>query len=544
MMALLAIYICVFYPVVRAQTRGDFAAGILYVSNWYQIFVGQGYAASEAFVPLRHLWSLAVEEQFYLLWPLVMVVVLRRSRRRLPQVGVKLIAISFVITLVMGVVFVGGFVPLACTTENSNGYWHIFGRCISINDTLYLSSITRAGGLMMGAGFAMLWRPAAILRGPMRYKFRTLDLLAGVGLVLLCVLMYFMYLFDEGYYNPWLFRGGFFLVGIVTLFIVAAASHQYAATGVVLGNPVFLWLGTRSYGLYLYHWPVYEIIRKQAQIPLTVPKFVLAMLITIPLTEASYRLVETPIRKGQLSAMIRRIRSDSRMLVAACSVLLLLGAATLSFAMADPHCVGSVACSLAANTDPTDTTAPSSTQPQVVPGSSTSSTSTSTTTTIPKVPEKYVAIGESVMVGAKVQLQSGGLLVDAKENRGPEGVKNAILNRKKAGDIGKGTTVVVQVGTNAPVSKDQLEAILAAVPLDAKGVVFMTVHAPVAWVPDNNVAIKALPDAHKNVRVIDWDAESSKTKLCPDGIHVTCNKEAPVFYANLVFAELKLPALK
>ena len=61
----------------QGRTRGDFLGGIFYGSNWYQIFVGQGYTADEAFVPLRHLWSLAVEEQFYLIWPLVMVGILR-----------------------------------------------------------------------------------------------------------------------------------------------------------------------------------------------------------------------------------------------------------------------------------------------------------------------------------------------------------------------------------------------------------------------------------------------------------------------------------
>ncbi|MEI8240306.1 MAG: acyltransferase, partial [Actinomycetota bacterium] len=333
MMALVALYICAFYTVVREQARGDFVAGIFYVSNWYQIFVGQGYAASEAFVPLRHLWSLAVEEQFYLIWPVVMVLVLRRARGRLPKVGAQLMLLSLGITVVMGLVFAGGFVPLSCSAENSNGYWHIFGRCISVNDTLYLSSITRAGGLMLGAGFAMLWRPAAIMRGPLRHKHRLLDLVALVGMVGLLLLMYFMYLFEDGYYNPWLFRGGFFLGGALTLLIIAAATHRSAATGKLLGNPLFLWIGTRSYGLYLFHWPIYEIIRKQAQIPLTVPKFILAMIITVPITEASYRFIETPIRKGQWRTKVQRLRADPRKLVPATTFVALVGVSAISMAM-------------------------------------------------------------------------------------------------------------------------------------------------------------------------------------------------------------------
>jgi hypothetical protein len=456
--------------------------------------------------------------------------------------GVKLIGASVVIAVAVGVLFADGFVPLACSDENSNGYWHLFGRCISVNDTLYLGSISRAGGLLLGAGFAMLWRPMAILRGPLRDKGRRLDLVAALGIVLLGVLFWKMYLLENGRYNPLLFRGGFLLTGIVTLMVVAAATHARAATGGLLGNKVFNWAGTRSYGLYLYHWPIYQIIRKQAQITLTVTQFVVAMVFTVIITEASYRYIETPIRKGQLRAMVARVRADRRLTIAAVTILVALGLATTSMVMADPQCVGSVQCSLVDNT--TDTT---STLPQTETTSGTTAvgqtTEPSTTTTLPP-PKANVAIGESVMVGAKAQLESQGVLVNAKENRGPDGVKNAILQLVQEGVIGQGTTVVVQVGTNAPVSDQQFDAIVAAVPTNAAGIVFETVRAPVEWVPGNNERIAALPSRYPQVRVIDWNAESQKIELCPDGIHITCSKVAGDFYANLILTELGLPNVK
>jgi peptidoglycan/LPS O-acetylase OafA/YrhL len=541
MMALLAVYITAFYPAVRAQTRGDFVAGIFYVSNWYQIIVGQGYASSEAFVPLRHLWSLAVEEQYYFFWPLVMVFILHRSRRRLPSMGLKLIGASFVVAVVMGLLFADGFVPLACSDENSNGYWTLFGRCISVNDTLYLGSISRSGGLLLGAGFAMLWRPAAIMRGPLRDKGRRVDIVAAVGMVLLLFLFWTMYLLENGRYNPWLFRGGFFITGLITLMIVAGATHQGAATGKLLGTPVLNWIGTRSYGLYLYHWPIFQIIRKQAQIELTLFEFVFAMALTCVITEASYRWIETPIRKGQFGAMLRSLRADPMRIVASVAVLATLGLATVSMVMADPQCVGAVECSLVddttVDTDPTTAT----TVVPTAPGQST--TSVSTTTTLPPEPEANVAIGESVMVGARSQLQGQGVLVNAEENRGPNAVRDVVAGLVDQGVIGEGTTVVVQVGTNGPVTDEQFDAIVAAVPSNAAGIVVMTVRADLEWIDGNNERIGALPARHPNVTVLDWNGQSQGVELCPDGVHITCSVEATNFYANLILGELGLPAI-
>ncbi len=97
MLSLLTAYTAVFRRDALGQLRGDVIAGLAYVSNWYQIWVGQGYTASGDFAPLRHLWSLAVEEQFYLLWPLVMIVILRRGARRVQNVSWALVVAAVAI---------------------------------------------------------------------------------------------------------------------------------------------------------------------------------------------------------------------------------------------------------------------------------------------------------------------------------------------------------------------------------------------------------------------------------------------------------------
>ena len=102
------IYTALFRRDALGQLRGDVLAALTYTSNWYQIWVGQGYTSSGDFAPLRHLWSLAVEEQFYLVWPLVMVGLIRLGRRRLPAMSRWLFLAAVVVTVVDGAALLPG----------------------------------------------------------------------------------------------------------------------------------------------------------------------------------------------------------------------------------------------------------------------------------------------------------------------------------------------------------------------------------------------------------------------------------------------------
>ncbi|MFT3852603.1 MAG: acyltransferase family protein [Ilumatobacteraceae bacterium] len=551
----LAVYMTLFQPDPMGRTRGDFVAGLLYASNWYQIFVGQGYTASGAFAPLRHLWSLAVEEQFYLLWPLIMVGILRRWRRRLPQVGLWLFGVSLLIATVVAVLYRSGDIATTCSSDNMNGYWQLFGRCISADDALYLSTVTRAGGILLGAGFAMLWRPLAIVRGPLKDRSAQLDLVGLLGIGLIGLLMWRIYLTEPGTnfgirYDPWLFRGGFLWVSIATLMAIAAVTHQASHLGKFLGNPVLNWIGTRSYGLYLYHWPIYQAIRKYAGVGLTLNQFVLAMAITLPITELSYRFVETPIRTGRLSEWWRsrhdvRRRSgpasplDSRRPIYAVSVvvLALVGYSVFRVATAPDKCSGDVECQLEAGAATTSTTSSESTavSPTDVTGSTIAPTTVEQTTTTTAPPPPLAAFGESVMLGAANQLRAGGFEVDAQENRQADAMVADIEQAAAKGRIGQ--IVVVQVGTNGTVTDKQIAAIVAAMP-EGTSLYFMTVKADQPWITPNNDKIRAIPTQHPNVGVIDWEQQSAEIagelSKSDGGAHLRTTK-AMQFYANLIF---------
>ena len=582
MMGALAVYMVFFDRRPMGATRGDFVAGLLYVSNWFQIWVGQSYTAAEAFSPLRHLWSLAVEEQFYLVWPLVMALVLRRRADRLPRVALWFFGGSLFVAATTAAMYVSGTVFLgadasgapACGAGESHGYLEVLGRCINVNEALYLNTFSRAGGLLLGAAFALLWRPVAIMRGPLKRRGRRVDLVALLGLVALGLMMSRQFLFDptDSSYDPWLYRGGLFLVGLCTVACIAAATHRRSWIGRLLGIRPLQWVGTRSYGLYLFHWPIYQIIREPGT-QLSLAEFGIAMLITVPVTELSYRLVELPVRQGRFGEWLRGERKPRtpaakqrrrRTIVLASAIAVVTGFATVSIATADVLCVGQVACDSergqaaieagVGTTLPAPTTAPTAaptTSDQADTGSTTGPTAAPTstlapTTTVPDPIDKLAtyAVGESVMLGAAPQLQAGGILVNAAVSRQGGNVAEVVGLLRASGQLGR--IVVIQTGTNGGVSDETLDRIMSYLPAEQTPlVVFLTVRAPRGWIADNNTRIRQLPARYPNVKVLDWEAESQKIsgELAKDGYHLR-TATAKQFYANLIFDAIGRPDLK
>ena len=560
-LVMVTVYCALFMRDPLGKLRGDVVGAVFYVSNWYQIWTGQGYAALADFVPLRHLWSLAVEEQFYLIWPLVMIVLLRRGHQRLPQIGLWLLGISVTITISVAVLFHNGFYT-STAADFPSAYVEVFGRFVDKNNFLYLGTISRASGILLGAGFAMLWRPVAVMRGPLRNKGRVLDVWAVVGLVGLAALMAVYELFDSftGTYYSLLFRGGFLLTGLCTLAIIAAVTHGGSLTGRLLGNPVLNWIGTRSYGLYLFHWPIYQMIRKQAGLALTLPKFVLAMVITVCIAELSYRFVEMPVRRREFWSRFNR--GGTQMLVGLSVVSLLVGYSGVRLATASVKCTSKIECdSQAAHqstqstldtsgstvssvpTDPTATTAPGTVgNVATIPGQTTTTVAPTTTVYVkPVIP--VLALGESVMQGVQNVLPDYGVNVDAQESIQGKGMINLLKTALQQYDITE--AVVIQIGTNGPVTQaqyDELANTVAGLP----HVYFLTIKAPKDWVAGNNAIIRALPASHPNVAIIDWEkvapqieGELSKSD---GGIHLNSGT-AVRFYANMILSALGKPTV-
>jgi peptidoglycan/LPS O-acetylase OafA/YrhL len=567
MLTLLAIWTALFERDTLGKLRGDIIGGVAYVSNWYQIFIGAGYSASNDFAPLRHLWSLAVEEQFYLVWPIVMVVLLRKGSRRIADLAIWLFGAALLVTVVTALLYHPG--PINANPENSPAaYWEIGGRFISKADALYLSTISRSSGLWLGAAMAMVWRPVAVMRGPLRNKGRTLDGLAVVGfaiLALICWKVGFINSDGDNSADPLLFRGGFFVAGIATLLIIAAVTHRDSLTSKLLATPTLLWIGTRSYGLYLYHWPIYQIVRNTAGTKLKFHEWVLCMVATVIITEISYRFIETPIRKGHFSAWWANRGQRSRSTENRGAVLggAFVGTALAIFAGASLATAelkqnevaqrleesAEATCSLIEGNcnaepaiepssaeadeavDPVDTTIQPSADGE--PGPET------TTTTLAPVGPPKVAIGDSVLLGAAEELQGAGFAVDAEESRAfVRGIDivQALVDQGQLPD-----ELVIHLGTNGPIRESEMEQMMALV-VDIPKVLLVENDVPRDYEATNNSLMVNAASSRANVGVLYWNGLAGSCVgdcIYQDGFHL--KTPGAEYYTSLVASAFANP---
>ncbi len=319
----------VFAPDEVARLRGDTLAALAYVTNWYLILRQQSYfEAMGRPSPLLHLWSLAVEEQFYVLWPIALAGGLVLLRRR------GMLALSLAGAAGSALLMAWLYRPDVDPSR------------------IYYGTDTHATGLLLGAALALAWTPAAAAahdrggstpaaaherdgstpaaatgeqrplppwpeeppeqrpaRPPIDRRAPVLGLLGVAGL--LAIGAAFAWL-DE--FEPLLYRGGFVAVDLAVALVIVAAVHPLGWIGRrVLDRQPLRWIGERSYGIYLWHWPIFTLTRPQLDVPLDpVPDLVLRLALTLVAAEASYRFLETPIRQGALGRAWAAWRSVPR----------------------------------------------------------------------------------------------------------------------------------------------------------------------------------------------------------------------------------------
>lgn len=493
----------VFAPDALRQLRTDLPGAVLYVSNWTQILHDESYFLAAGRPPLlRHLWSLAVEVQFYAVFPFVMAVAGARLRRRHLFVGAGLGAVAS--ALLMAALYHPSADP----------------------SRVFFGTDTRASGLLVGVALAAIW-PAQRFR-PTRVPAaaqRTLDITGGLALVILVGTFLWVNEFD-----PFVYRGGFLLVDLATMVLIAAAVHPAGRLVGMLGIRPLAWIGQRSYSLYLWHWPVIVLTRPDLDVDIHgTALLILRLVLSFALAELSYRFVEAPFRSGALGRVVGAYRRPSspqerlraRWFVGFASAALATSAVITAWpdlpdadsGLADqPTEVIDVAPTAAPTTAVVSTTA-DPTAPITPP-----TTAAPTTTTIPV---GVLAVGDSVMAGAVDPMRTliGSLTVNAKISRAcGEAVR---IVRASLADGSLPQTVVVHMGTNGPCTETELDD-LVALTADRR-LVLVDVAAPRPWEHLANERIAAAVARAPGVGLADWKSRSDGHPewFVADGVHLT-----------------------
>ncbi|WP_174221464.1 acyltransferase family protein [Staphylococcus microti] len=472
--------------------RSDAFAALFYVSNWWYIFQDVDYFAQFEVAPLKHLWSLAIEEQFYLFFPLVLLSLLYFVKR------VKPILYTMIALIVISIVTMGVLYDPQGNVAR-----------------VYFGTDTRLQTMLLGVVLAFIW-PAFKLRAQTAIQAKLM--IDGIGIAALVGLLFCFRYVSESHNG--LYYGGFGLISILTLAIIASAVMPSGAFAKLLGNPLFLYIGSRSYSLYLWHYPIIVLIHHhfvQGQIPMFV--YVVEGALMLFMAEFSYRFIETPFRRSGFKIFdFRHLKHWQSLNVkrAWLAILLLLPSALIlsgvfnGLSKEKTH-------TTAINTDDMDKyfTVPAPLGSMKVDGFQVQGQAS------PYAHWKPLLIGDSVMVD----------IGDTFKEQVPNASINGLIGRQLVQAIplvresypdykDKDDVVVLELGTNGDFTEDQLNTLLD---LFGKAQVYLVnTSVPRDYQPHVNALFKKAAQDRDNVYLVDWHARAQghTDYFAPDGIHL------------------------
>jgi peptidoglycan/LPS O-acetylase OafA/YrhL len=477
MIIVTTIFIGVWAPDTMRRFVADTPFALFGGMNWWLVFRQTDYFEAIGRAPLlQHTWSLGVEAQFYLVWPLILLLVLRYFGKNKISGAALLIAAFSGISLLL--------VSLRIDAANSSSVSHV-----------YFGTDTHSIGLFLGAALAVRWIPQNLNETVSK---KAQDFIDGIGLFGLVGIIAAFLLVDEN--DPTLYKIAFPLAGIFGCAIITSIVHPASRFAPILSTSPFVWIGERSYAIYLWHWVVFQLTRPQFDLegsPWAL--YTLRILIVFALADISLRIVELPVRTGLIDYWFKgmKYRTKRVQLRQKFAVFLIIistiGATTTSALSA-----------IAEGDRQLNQLKKQLEQP----------------TTVPTLTEGGLWVtGDSVILGIRFEL-------DARENIGlinarvgrqaPELLE--VIKNDKANMVG--STIILNLGNNNKLSEEQVAAIFAEIAEQPRIIVVNTA-VPRGWRDENNALISKYA-AQYGARLIDWAAISANHPeyFGPDGVHL------------------------
>jgi peptidoglycan/LPS O-acetylase OafA/YrhL len=460
-----------------AKTRSDAVSSLLYYTNWHEIIANHSYFNLMGNPSLlQHTWSLAIEEQFYIVWPLLLVPgLVLIGRKRLPMLVIAGIAASAALM------------------------WILYNP--SDPSRVYYGTDTRAFLLLMGILLALVWPR---IEGLGRHALPLLELL-GIAALVGSVLL-FLQMHD---FNPTLYQGGDLAAAFCFTVLIAAVAHPRLGIGQALGVAPLRWIGERSYGIYLWHWPIILLVAGVNARPS--PGVVVGeAAIVVAAAALSYRYVEQPIRTRGLQRWLSQYSRRFRLEVVGAGALGLVAAFAILFVT--PSSLNPVGGYVSPTKANAGTHRPhTSTQP--------ASQQVSTQTKRASLPPgRILALGDSVMLGCSSELRTAlhhHVRVDATVGRQIEDTVTELQRLRRHHHLPK--SVVIQVGNNGPLWYHDLVRLRQALH-GIPRIVVVNVRNETSWQDESNGALVNWLRGWREAHLADWHGRSTD-KMMQDGTH-------------------------
>ncbi|MDR2853223.1 MAG: acyltransferase family protein [Burkholderiaceae bacterium] len=555
MIAAMVIVASLFAIDALPRLRNDALASFFYITNWELITRETSYFETLGRQPLlMHLWSLAIEEQFYLLWAPLVLWGLPRLGRGWMAIIALVLAIASAAWMALMSTKMGYPASQADPSRlyfgtDTHGFPLLFGAALGLlwrpNGPFVATGTSRLGKpfvlahgflLLFGSALGRRWWPHRWSTAVRAWKPLALGLAA-----LAATLALFASLGEE---TPWLYPWGLLVSAMASAALIMAATHSGSVFGLWLDNRVMRWIGDRSYGIYLWHWPIFMLMRPGVDLP-TLPSEVVAIgrvALSIAIAALSYAWIEAPIRHGLLERIWRNLHTPGgrrnsawrRGIALLAGVLVTFSAVATVLLRAPNHETPAPDVRAVLDVQPSDL--PDTSTLNSVASSSPGPTPVAHTPTLPPPPKDtrqpsatpsytggdLTAVGDSVLLGSSRLLAATLQGVDIHATIGWQAANVLATIRSLSRARQLRPVVLVHLGTNGYVTENQLRQILSLL-TNVSRVLLVNAHVPRRWMDANDALFDRVVADYPNVVLVDWRKASDGHRkfFVSDGVHLT-----------------------